>query len=47
MTNSDVVNHAVHESADGIEIPPYPRKPENGTREATDWMIGRIDYKVK
>lgn len=31
---------------DGGDIPPYPRKPENGTREASAWMIHCIDAKV-
>jgi hypothetical protein len=29
--------------AEDFEIPPYPRFPEDGTREATENMIGRID----
>jgi hypothetical protein len=32
--------------AEDFEIPPYPRYPEDGTREATENMIGRIDGKI-
>lgn len=31
---------------DDLNIPPYPRKPENGTRQATAWMIHCIDAKI-
>ena len=29
------------------DIPPYPRLPKNGTREATELAIKRIDVKVE
>lgn len=32
--------------AEDFEIPPYPRYPEDGTREATENVIGRIDGKI-
>lgn len=35
------------EDADGFEIPPYPQRPKNGTREATESMVQRIDAKVE
>ena len=35
------------EHAEGFEIPTFLRKPGNGTRERTEWMIGRIDGKIK
>lgn len=27
-------------------IPPYPRSPKDGTREATENMISRINFKI-
>ena len=35
------------EDADGFEIPPYPRRPKKGTREATESMVQRIDVKIE
>lgn len=35
------------EDADGFEIPPYPQRPKNGTREASESMVQRIDAKIE
>lgn len=32
--------------SDDFEIPPFPRAPEDGTREATESMIRGIDAKI-
>lgn len=33
--------------ADDFEIPPYPRLPKNGTRDATENMVMSIDSKIE
>lgn len=35
-----------HMDAEDFEIPPFLRFPANGTREATEMMISRIDGKI-
>lgn len=47
MTKAAAPNHAFPSDAEGFEFPPFLRKPEDGTRESTEWMIRRIDGKIE
>jgi len=42
----NTTEQALHVADEDIEIPPFLRKPEAGTREDAQWMVSRIDHRI-
>lgn len=43
----EAAGQTFHDADEDIEIPPYLRKPDLGSREGAQWIISSIDHRVE